>query len=56
MATQKLSYQDLVEAVYKYRLRTRWEVVTYCMGFQGELTQENYDAITMLYENAHINE
>lgn len=50
----KLSYQDLVEAVYKYHFETRFDVITYCMGFYGEITQETYDMVQKLYHNKHI--
>ena len=56
MNTPKLTYKDLVEAVKNYHLETRWEVLTYCMGFYGEIDQETYNNIQMLYHNAYINE
>lgn len=56
MKTPELTYKDLVKAVHDYHFETRWEVITYCMGFYGEISQKTYDNIQMLYKNAYINE
>lgn len=49
-----MRYSELVEAVYKYRLETRFEVITYFMGLHGEVTQADYDMVQKLYDDLHI--
>lgn len=53
MKAPELTYKDLVKAVHDYHFETRWEVITYCMGFYGEINQKTYDNIQMLYKNAY---
>lgn len=44
-----MSYEEIVQQIKKLKLESRWEILSYCIGYLGVIDKNTYDLINKAY-------